>query len=686
MLRPFFFLLCTGVVSAADLLDPQLVAVSEPTNERIALLIAAGDYPDASWNLANSAADLTAISETLALGADLAPAFQLQLKGKDVTVRGVQKAVKQAAARLSNPGTGGEGLLIIYWSGHAFTDPTGKQVYFTANTEPDVAVEGVPSYSDTVSRDALLGWVGDARAERSAAGVRFRPVIINDICRIMVKAPPRTALFRPESAWEWFGTAAGEFSLSSQRSTMPSAFTQQLRAVLPQQARLGKPQPLTDTAPLVASAMQGQKPELKAPEGNTDAPSLVRAIKARPNVRLIDACSKAPLPRGTLAIDGAAAQEILIDQQVPLNVGPGRRLQAQAPGYLANQIDVEAVSAELSGKALLIPLYPEVVVIRGKVAGGRMEARVLNCQAELRADAHRVVTMTDATGAFELILPRIEAGLTVSVGGRSFVIPSDPSKWSPGNFKERLTVPTYEVEKGRAIVPASGLPAVIATPPPNVPQAQAVDLKPAVITATMPLTSSSTPPSIAPSIEGSKSGPRVAEPKKSSAVSAVRLSRPQVPGVWPLAITVKPTPATVLADGSFDLTALGSADGTVPNRIDAVPRENVIIDLCEAGTAPGEILATRSDPIARVRQVIDLTAAGTAPNDAPHAEAAPVVRQRKIVDLSRAGTFVGYAPLPPIDPIERAEAIVDLTNDGNGPDGFAIPEQLAKDLATAVLP
>ena len=697
MRRGVLLVVIGGLAYAADLLDPQVKEVTRPANERIALLIGAGKYQDPNWDLANSTADLATMGDTLALGADIAPAFQLQLRGTDVTVRGVQKAVKEAAARLAAPAAGGEGLLVVYWSGHAFTDHEGRQVYFTANTEPGEPVDGVPTYTDTISRDALLGWIGDARAERTAAGIRFRTVIVNDVCRIVVKAPPRTALFRPESAWEWFGTAAGDYSLASQRSDAASAFTAQLRVVLPQQAKLGVLQPLADTAKLVASAMQGQKPELKSPEGMTESPGLVRAIKVRPFIRLVDAFSGAPLARGTISADGAEPVAIEVDAQVALNPGPVRRLRAEAPGYLPNEIDVQARSDALSGRALVIPLHPSVVVVRGSVAAGRMRARAVNVLADLREDTHRIVTETDAEGSFELVLPRIEAGIKVQVAGREFAIPGDPAAWPAASFRGRLLVPTFRIEEGRPIVPAGAVQplASVPVPPAAVP---ATGVEPAAIVQESASMTVPPAPVVAP-----LAGARLA--------SAAGQSTPAVPGIWPLAARSAGTALSRQADGSFDLTGLGSAVGTCPARFDASARLGLTVDLGNSGTAPGQALTPPAVPVARKRQIAECSALGTPVGFAPNPPSVQVVRQKRIVELSASGTFAGYAPLPPTDPVERAvaivdvsafgtpeglmpeattvdlprqESVVDLAGDGADPDAYAIPEALAKSLAAAI--
>ena len=694
MLRTLVLFLAGGALWSADALDPRDEAVPRPLNERIAVLVGAGEFPDPGWRLANSAADLNAISDALANGADLAPAFQVRVQGGGVTVSGVKKAIKDAASRLSAPAGGGEALLVVYWSGHAFTDAEGKQVYFTANTAPGEMVDNLPSFTDTIGRDALLAWIGDARAERAAAGVRFRSVIINDVCRIEVKAAPRAAVFRPESAWEWFGTAAGEYSLASQRADTPSVFTANLLRVLPQQAKLGAAQPLTDTALTVAAAIQGQKPELRTPQEAGDVPALVRPAKIRPVIHLIDAFSNAILPRGTLTVDGGPEQAVVVDQQLALNPGSGRLLRAQAGGYLANECEVNA-TRELSGHALVIPLHPEVVVIRGRVAGAQTNARVTGFLADIRDDVHRTVAQTRPDGSFELVLPRIEAGLTVKVMGREFTIPGDPQLWPLAGFRDRLKVPTFVIDAGRPIIPAEAFAAAAAAAAaaqqvqsqPSKPPAAVVPVSTPAITAVVDPAAAITQPNADASTgtgTGTSTGMVIAPLKGASLVAGVRTAEIRTPGLWPMAAMVTGAPVPAQADGSFDLTALGSAVGTRPARFDPVRRLARVTDLSDLGSAPGQILRTPVMPVPRVKTIVDLTAAGSPVGYEPQPITVPIPRRKQVVDLTNNGTFAGYAPPPPIDPVDRAEAVVDLVNDGSAPEAYSIPEALAKSLADAV--
>ena len=686
MIRMLALWVVGGIVWSADILDPRDQAVELPTNDRIAVLVGAGEFPDPNWRLANSAADVAAISEALAQGADLAPAFQIRVQGSAVTVSGVKRAIKEAATRLTASPGGGEALLVVYWSGHAFTDTEGKQVYFTANTAPADQINNVPSFSDTIGRDALLAWISDARTACAVAGVRFRSVIINDVCRIEVKAAPRAAVFRPENAWEWFGTAAGEYSLASQRADTPSLFTANLLKLLPPQAKLGSPQPLPDTARAVATEMPGQKPELRAPQEAIDAPTLVRPLKIRPVIRLIDAFAGTTLPRGTLAINGRAEQEIVANQQLELNPGKGLQVSAKAAGFLPNECIVDAVR-ELSGRALVIPLHPEVVAIRGVVAGARTTARVTGFLADTRDDVHRTVAQTRPDGSFEFILPRIEAGLTVKVMGREFPIPGDPKDWPMAGFRDRLRVPTFTIDGGKAIIPADAFAAATAkqTPPPSPSSLGTIETKTPAVAPPV------TTPLAAPA-SNELNEPVIAVPKSTSLVSGIRTAEISTPGLWPVAATVsgEAPPATTMADENkntvliFDLTALGSAVGTRPARFDPVPRATSVVDLTDLGSAPGQVLRRPVVPVPRYQRIVDLTTEGTPVGYEPRSIAVPIARQNKVVDLENSGTFAGYAPPPPIDPVDRSETVNDLTNDGTAPEAYSIPEDLAKSLATAV--
>ena len=691
MLRTLVLFLAGGALWSADVLDPRDEPVPRPLNDRIAVLVGAGEFPDPGWRLANSAADLNAISDALANGADLAPAFQVRVQGGAVTVSGVKKAIKDAASRLSAPAGGGEALLVVYWSGHAFTDAEGKQVYFTANTAPGEMVDNLPSFTDTIGRDALLAWIGNARTECAAAGVRFRCVIINDVCRIEVKAAPRAAVFRPETAWEWFGTAAGEYSLASQRADTPSVFTANLLRVLPQQAKLGAAQPLTDTALTVAAAIQGQKPELRTPAEAGDVPALVRPAKIRPVIHLIDAFSLAILPRGTLSVDGGPELAVVVDQQLALNPGSGRLLRAQAGGYLANECDVNA-TRELSGHALVIPLHPEVVVIRGLVAGAQTNARVTGFLADIRDDVHRTVAQTRPDGSFELVLPRIEAGLTVKVMGREFTIPGDPQLWPLAGFRDRLKVPTFVIDAGRPIIPAEAFAAAAAAAAaqqvpslPSKPSAPVVPVSTPAITAVVdPAAASTQSTADASTGTGTGTGIVIAPLKGASLVAGVKTAEIRTPGLWPMASIVTGAPVPAQADGSFDLTALGSAVGTRPARFDPVRRLARVTDVSDLGSAPGQILRTPVVPVPRVKTIVDLTAAGSPVGYEPQPITVAIPRRKQVVDLTSNGTFAGYAPPPPIDPVDRAEAITDLANDGTAPEAYSISEALAKSLADAV--
>jgi hypothetical protein len=660
-------------------LEPTLAVIAEPNHDRMAVLVGAGTYDgNPAWNLSNSQADLSAMSKALAGGADIAAPFQIRLSGNEVRAAKIEKAIAAAGRRLIADADG-NALLVVYWSGHAFTAGDGGLILFTSDTES--APEG--GFKQTVTRDQILGYLEGVRAERAVAGVRVRTVCIHDVCRIEVKAVPAKAVLRPGNDWAWFGTAAGEYSLASQRGDSPSAFTAQLAALLPQQARQGKGMPLDETALAVAQAMAGtsQKPELLKPAGEAEAPTLVRPLRVRPVVRLVDAASRIGLASATVSLDGGPAAALAGDQRIALTLG-AHTLRAEAPGYLANTADLE-VTSDYNGQALVIPLHPTVVVVRGRFAGGGV-ATVTGLQAEPRDGVHVLRAALDGAGAFELVLPGIEPGLSVNLpGGTVMALPTDPALWPPASFRGTLQAPMHLLNGGAPIAPKDQVAAALAA-------AQAAAAVPRKAEATpssagVPAVPATAP--VEPTPAGSTGGDR---PRIAVLKSAANLRVPVsvTLGQWPLAAKPDNTPPPKGPDGHPDLSALGSVDGQRPLRWDATPRVGRVVDVSGQGSAPGDYLAEPSDAVSRAGRALDLRAAGTAPGIMPLGTPAPIPRNvsRPVLDLTAAGTFPGIMPLAPIDRIPRAEVAEDLEQLGSDVEVFSIPDELKALIKRAVTP
>jgi len=371
---------------------------------RLALLIAADRYLEPSWTIGSAANNLVAMRQALRSSCGMAAQGVVELTGTQVN----RDAVKAGLSDLGRQIKGRKGVLMVYWTGHGFVDTKGEARWFTHYTR-ELASGG---YDNVVSRAELAGWITEA------CGTGITPVIVADVCRPRINAPPPPATLEPLSLWELQSTRAGRYSEApppDQASPFTRAFADSL-ASLAQTGESGLEAVFAETSRRCKEATNGrQEPELIRPLTQLSDPGLVRSQRIAVEVEAVDAVGGRMIPGLSVRLDarptGAAA-----DGPQRLEAAAGRHtVRLSAPGYCARIEEIDLAS-ERGGSTLRVALLPALVRLSGTVEpAGVYGVRLRGLDQAIRDGFHRVQTTSDGAGSFELRIPSAAEGIEVII-------------------------------------------------------------------------------------------------------------------------------------------------------------------------------------------------------------------------------------------------------------------------------
>lgn len=392
---------------------------------RLALIVAADSYLEPSWTIGAARNNLAAVRQGLEGACGITGEGVVELSGERVN----RDAIRAALARLGRLASGRPGVLFIYWTGHGFVDAQGEPRWFTHYTR-ELAAGG---FDNVISRGELAGWIGEA------CGGTITPVVVADVCRPRLNAPPPAATLAPLALWELQATRAGRYSEApppERASPFTRAFVDSL-ASLAQAGGGGFENVAAETTRRCLELTGGrQEPELIRPAASLADPGLIRGQRVALAVEVVDAVGGQLITGATLRLDARPPQEPGSGPQ-RIETAPGRHLlRLSAPGYCARVEEID-VTAARAGAVLRLALPPSLVRIAGRLSpAGIYGVRVRGLDLPLRPGFHQLQVTSAADGSFELQLPGVAEGAEVvvtqgdAIVGRA-AIPGSPDRCEP---------------------------------------------------------------------------------------------------------------------------------------------------------------------------------------------------------------------------------------------------------------
>lgn len=383
-------------------------ALTGGRQRRLALLLAANKFSDPAFDIDFAGNNLKAMERSLLRHCGFQKAHIKTLSAAQLNRDSVEAAVQSLAAQA----TAKDNLLFIYFTGHGFIDAQGQPSFFTHFTR-----QRGSSWDKVFTRQDLALWIAKLRAQ-IGAGRGLRSLVVIDACRTRSLAPPPKAKLRPGQDWEIYGTGQGTLAAapaSKDPSPFTKAFVESLEAA--SSGTLSR-----DLKSLFAEARRRtleysarkQKPELFIGSASRE-PRLVVARRLRFAVEAVDALNGARIATLRLKVDSRPVTESAQGLAfVECSANP-HLLSVAAPGYLSRSEQLE-LSEESGGRLLRIPLWPNIVLVEGRLeppTAARVEAT--GDWRAVRAKYHRLVTDCDAEGRFELRLPALVKGASVTV-------------------------------------------------------------------------------------------------------------------------------------------------------------------------------------------------------------------------------------------------------------------------------
>lgn len=380
--------------------------------DRAGVLIAADRYQEPSWSITHVARNSATVRGALVGSAGFDANDLTELSGDDVHHDAIRSSIAAAAARISAP----DGVLVIYHTGHGFVDQNGTPQYFTRYTREKV--DG--GFDPVVSRDQLARWINEAVAAGRQRGSTIKPVLLVDACRTRVMGPPPRATMQRLDLWEIHGTREGRFAEApsdAAASPFTAALSESLGALADLEQDIDLARIFGDIQQRMRTATGGrQEPELIGPE-QAPAPVLLRPGRTQMAVRVVDALSGSLIPGAELRIDSREPVALRGEDLVGIAPGP-HAITVSANGYLRHSAEVTATNA--SGQSLVVQLSPDVVVISGQLSQAvPVQVAVRGVSGAVRDGYHRMRTVADGRGRFQLLVPAVTEGseLVLASGG-----------------------------------------------------------------------------------------------------------------------------------------------------------------------------------------------------------------------------------------------------------------------------
>jgi sulfatase modifying factor 1 len=446
-----------GDISLPDS-SPQFRRGAAPVGgKRIALVIAADEYRIASpavavaerrdWNIPFARRSAERFRDTLTRFGGFAAEEIRFLRSSEVTAAAIESAIdKEIRPRLSGPGN----VLLVYYAGHGMADgPSRRASLFVHDTMP----QSGGKFGPVLDYDEIQAWMRVAQEDVRRRGGDLSTAFIVDACQVEIGAPP-TGLIMPATAdVVVHSTKFGEFAQATQTGF---TYSSELCAAIEtlagrgsfgfgEAARIASDRTLQATGQIQAPAVEEKRANAVT----------IGATPVTIGVRVVD---------GPLFAKGAdrtidAAQVLWNGREVTTSLLPTTyTLHASAPGYLPWEGE-RAIKASDSGSEIVIPLYPEFVIVRAAlVTADGDPARALEVSVgggQPIADFHRTKGVSDERGAVELRIPPADDGRVLLVRRGDAEVKRLPLPGATsGVRREGLVVPL--VDAGRIVVARAG--------------------------------------------------------------------------------------------------------------------------------------------------------------------------------------------------------------------------------------
>lgn len=411
-------------------IDPGELQWQDPTKQvgqrRVALLVAANDYRQSSWNVAFALPSVQ----------DLAQVFQDKLAFDEVKILSSDRVyadnIRASIDGLTAGMSGKDNLLYVHWIGHGFSID-GREHLLTYHSLHDGA-----KYTSTLAYDKLAGWVRDRKQQLATSGGQLDVAVVVDACRVRgLAAPGKVSDHVPSVDVEAFSAEIGrpaEARPGVERSAFTAAMVDALKYSSGQKITL---RPALATATEVCAS---QGPEITT--GDNDV-TLLNAANIRVSVRAVDARSKKELPNAIVELNGVQKSGRASFDDLA-ETAEGYDLRVRAEGYFWRS-DTVKIDRTRSGAELTVPLAPEFVVLTGRIQvegdGAADAVRIFvtgDFQGKLIADYHASATARVGSGTFVLRLPRV-------AGTRSLGIEVNGKEVGKSAF-DMATMPAYVVK------------------------------------------------------------------------------------------------------------------------------------------------------------------------------------------------------------------------------------------------
>lgn len=390
-------------------------AAGHDENAGAAVLICADTYLEKSWNLGHVTNNLTAMHHMLETHSSIPATSITILQGTSVNSDAIQTAIEAARKKC-----GDKGLLLIYFTGHAYVHK--NQIHLFTHYTKEHANGG--TYNNTISRHDLASWAHSNRADaRRTQGNNQHILFVADACRIRTAAPPPAATLKALPLWELYSTRNGRFA-EAPPPERASLFTQSFTQACKQLATLSTDSKNIDITHVFNEtrrrmAKQQQEPELIAPTQSSNknsAPNILRSKHIAFSIEVVDGISGALLPNALLRFNARATVRGNEQALAHITTIAGmHQIQIQHSGYLTRSTAL-TLSSQHNGSRVRIALLPSMRVISGYVSPRRAIAiHAKNIETTSIKNYHRTYSSSDKNGFYQLLLPPGISGRIVAI-------------------------------------------------------------------------------------------------------------------------------------------------------------------------------------------------------------------------------------------------------------------------------
>ncbi len=374
---------------------------------RGAVIVTADEYrADPTWNLPSARRSGELLRDALVKHGGVARDSVVMLSGERVHAGAVEDAIATLAARIGAAESAARpAMLIVAWVGHGWTEQKEQRLlgYYSQRAGE--------RFQPAIGQAQLLAWLRQAQQAASKRGVDLSTMLLVDACRPNVGAPPGDAVGVRDDAWQLFGAKLGRLVAAGSGGELfafSGAFIEALQMRAQQAATSTLVEVFKQARDLTLRGTRNvQEPELLEPEKaerRAALPNLVVPRRVGFRVRLLDALTGGRIEGGRVVLDDT--EHAITDAQARLAGAPGsHQLEIRADGYLTRTEALALGDAE-ADRELVVPLLPEVTVVRGRLTPPRM-VHVRATVTGARGEYHVLEARSDRDGAFLLRVPSL---------------------------------------------------------------------------------------------------------------------------------------------------------------------------------------------------------------------------------------------------------------------------------------